>query len=383
MTIMSVAMADIQNQESRVKELEELVEKISRGKIQWEVTFDVISDPVVIIDDSFQIRRANKAMAKACQQNVKDIIGKRCHEVFAGYESPCAQCPVPETNEESQSKGVELKPFPKGRSQYQANAYKMPKDDSGEKTEYVLHYRNITGEKELQKQLMQTDKMAAIGTLAGGIAHEINNPLGAILAHVQLVGAELAEDHPSQESIKEAEESVLRCTKIVRDLLDFSRKSFDEQMELVEFNQVLEKTMALINVNAKYSHIQIEKKYESDLPRIYGHFHKLQQVMLNLVTNAMHSMKGNGGTLTIETYANSNTQMVGAIVEDTGHGIDEEDLRNIFNPFFTTKDQGEGTGLGLSISYNIIREHEGKIEVQSEVGKGTKFVVEFPMTKNT
>lgn len=365
----------------QIDELKTLVETISRGKLQWEATFDVISDPVVIIDENYKIIRANKSLAEACRMHVKDVIGESCFQVFAGYTKVCPKCPVELTLKDKQSHNIELDPFPKGKRQYFANAYAMPQSRKRQCAELVLHYRDVSGEKELQKQLMQTDKMAAIGTLAGGIAHEINNPLGAILAHVQLASAELDAEHACQDSLHEIEESVLRCTKIVRGLLDFSRQNFDEQMEPLSLNDVLHKTMSLIHLNTHHSHIQMKQNLDGNLPHVFGHFHKLEQVVLNIVTNAIHAMRESGGTLTLNTYPSPEKTSVCLEVVDTGHGIDGDNLNRVFNPFFTTKQQGEGTGLGLSISYNIIKDHEGSIEVKSEHDKGTVFLITLPVYK--
>ena len=370
----------IEGLKQQVSELKLLVETISRGKFQWEATFDVISDPVVIIDENYHIIRANMAMAQSCRTDVKDVIGKSCYKLFAGYDAPCPKCPVILTLADRKPHNVELDPFPKGHRQYFTNVYIMPQQSHNlGRAEVVLHYRDMTGEKNLQRQLVQTDKMAAIGTLAGGIAHEINNPLAAILAHVQLASVELEKEHACQDSLREIEESVLRCTKIVRDLLDFSRQNFDEQMQPILLNEVVQKTMNLIHVDARHSHIHIEQNLAEQLPLVFGHFHKLEQVVLNLVTNSMHAIREAGGTLSITTAPSSDGRHVVLMVTDTGYGIDEDVLNKIFDPFFTTKEQGEGTGLGLSISYNIIKEHDGMIEVESLKDKGSLFRVILPV----
>ena len=369
--------------EDRIAELEALVQTISRGKLQWESTFDVITDPVVIIDENYTILRANKAMAKACGLDVTQVIGKKCYKVFAGYSKGFPQCPVPLTLADKRPHGLELEPFPGNNRRYFANAYLMSEVTPKGQSQIVLHYRDVTEEKALQQQLIQTDKMAAIGTLAGGIAHEINNPLGAILAHVQLIVSELEKDHACQESLKQVEGAVLRCKKIVRDLLDFSRQSFDEQRRPIHLNEVVQKTLDLIEVNARHSQITIDLDLDKNLPDIFGHFHKLQQVVLNIVTNAIHAMMAvRGGKLTIKTFVNKTDSFVCLEISDTGYGIAEKNLDKIFDPFFTTKDQGEGTGLGLAISYKIVKEHEGQIEVNSKENKGAIFLVSFPIFSN-
>lgn len=364
----------------RVRELEKLIATISRGKMQWEHTFDVITDPVTIIDREYHILRANKSLAKASDMDVRQVIGKKCHVIFAGYSSPCPRCPVEKTLADRQSHSVELEPFPKKRRQYHASVYSLPQP-IGDTDEIVLHYRDVTDEKNLQRQLMQTDKMAAIGTLAGGVAHEINNPLGAILAFAQLALREIREGQPCHEYLTEIEEATLRCKKIVRDLLDFSRQNFDERMQELELNEAVEKALTLIQVNARDCQVTVVRRFAEDLPRMQGHIHKLQQIVMNLVTNAMHAMKDGGGVCTLATSCSPDRRSVMLDVEDTGGGIAEDDLVKIFDPYFTTKEQGEGTGLGLSICYKIVREHQGTIEVDSGRGRGTKFRLRFPVAR--
>lgn len=363
--------------QAKVIELQDLVETISRGKMVWQSTFDVISDPVMIIDRNYQITRANLAMASAVKKDVRDVIGEKCYKVFAGCEEPCEFCPMEQTRSDHKHHSVELTPFPRG-DQYYVNAYFMPEENS-EQENVILYYRNITDEKDLQKKLMQTDKMAAIGTLAGGIAHEINNPLGAILAFTQLVIRELDEQHSCQKDLHEIEEATLRCKKIVRDLLDFSRQNYDQQMQEVKLNSLIDKTIPLIHVSTR-THAQIDITIEKNekLPKVWGHYHKLQQVLVNLITNALYAMKNSGGSLLIKTDYDHEKKEAVLTVQDSGEGIPTDLLPKIFNPYFTTKEQGEGTGLGLSICYRIIQEHNGRIDVKSDVSEGTEFTIKLP-----
>jgi two-component system NtrC family sensor kinase len=356
---------------ARIAELERLVETISRSKMIWEGTFDVITDPVLIIDKDFTITRANKAAAHAASIDVKKIIGRKCYAAFAGYDRPCPKCPVPRIRSLSEPHSVELDAFP-NHHQYSANGYSLAQLSSSD--EVVLHYLDVTESKQMQKRLLHNEKMAAVGTLAGGIAHEINNPLGGILAFVQLAMRELDSAHSCQTDLKEIEDAALRCKKIVRNLLDFSRQNRDEQVEPVDLNEVVNKTMPLIKINARDVGVETETRLAERLPPISGHFQKLQQVVLNLITNALHAMKV-GGKLTLTTRAIATKRQVVLRVADTGHGIDRIHLDKIFDPYFTTKDQGEGTGLGLAISYSIIKEHGGKIDGESDVGKGTVFTL--------
>ncbi|MBI4412153.1 MAG: PAS domain-containing protein [Deltaproteobacteria bacterium] len=358
----------------KIRELESLVETISRGKYMWESTFDAITDPVMIVSRDYTIKRANLAAANAAKIDVRTLVGKRCFESLAGRSVPCRGCPLQVTLEERSAHSFTLDPFAKSGRQHLVNAYPFSAQAEGE---VVLHYRDVTEEKELERQLVHSEKMAAIGMLAGGVAHEINNPLGGILAFAQLALRELGKAHPSFNDLKEIEESALRCKRIVEDLLDFSRQRRDDLKAAVSLNEVLQKIMPLIQMQAKASSIEVIEAFDPALGPICGNFHKLQQVFLNLITNAYQAMLG-GGRLTLKTYADLKSDRVCADISDTGNGIPQEYLNKIFDPYFTTKKQGEGTGLGLSISYGIVQDHSGTIEVKSRQGKGTTFTVSFP-----
>lgn len=366
----------IQEKTEKVQELEALVETISRGKYMWESTFDAIKNPVMIVSSDYKILRANKAAAIASQIDVKQVINTTCYEVLAGRKIPCRGCPLGVTLRDKKPNTQKLDPFSKSGSQYEVNAY--PLFDSKGERQVVLYYRDITEEKKLSDRLLHSEKMAAIGLLAGGVAHEINNPLGGILAFAQLAMRDLPEDHKTQSDLKEIEEAALRCKRIVQDLLDFSRQNREEVMGPVQLNDVLQKIIPLLKVQTRTSRIEMQCDLANNLPFIKGNFHKLQQVFLNLATNGYQAM-GRGGELTIKTYYKKEGDRVGAEVSDSGPGIKPEDLSKIFDPYFTTKFQGEGTGLGLSITYGIVQEHHGEIDVRSEIGKGTTFVLSFPV----
>jgi len=367
--------------DKRIKELEELVETISRSKVMWETTFDTILDPVLIINTNYDIKRANMAFADACSMDIREVINKKCYEVFAGSDKPCRTCPAIMALENKDPQFAELDIFPSSH-QYTVNAYASPDIFSENDENIVLHYRDISEEKQLQKKLSHSEKMAAVGTLAGGVAHEINNPLAGILAFVQLALRQISKVEPNVDSLrsdlKEIEHAVLRCKQIVRNLLDFSRHELGDQIENVQLEEVIHRSMTLIKINAKQFDVDVKYNFSPELPSIKGDINKLQQVALNMITNAIHAMKEKGGTLTISTFSDEDNSRACLSFEDTGMGIKKEQVGRIFDPYFTTKDQGEGTGLGLSICYKIIQEHKGRIEVDSDVGKGTTIRLEFP-----
>lgn len=364
--------------EKRLTELQQLLQIIERAKQMWQATFDAIRDPVVIISDDFDIERANIATSNIAKTDIKEMIGKKCYKAFAGRANVCDGCPLPtalDNNKVSASKlGNQIH-----KCDFEASAYPYPGGEVKSKAA-VLHYRDITQERRLQQELIQQEKMAAIGMLAGGVAHEINNPLGGILAFTQLIIRELKGDDPLRTDMEEIERAAVRCKKIVADLLDFSRASSGKDRQVLNMNLLVEKVVPFIKAELKSFNVELSLELKQGLPSVFGDANRLQQVFLNLLTNSCHAMT-RGGRLIVRTFADPNYFIVE--VEDNGHGISKENISRIFDPFFTTKQPGKGTGLGLSISYRIVKEHDGTIEVESKEGEGTKFIVKLPAMKET
>lgn len=240
--------------------------------------------------------------------------------------------------------------------------------------------------KRTQSQLVQASKMSAIGQLASGVAHEINNPLTGVLNNVQLIKMESAaakglNPDDFKELLDVIEESALRCTKITKALLNFSHASSGAFAE-VSLNAAIEEVTSLIAHEMKLQNISLRKDYFQDLPRVSAEPQLIQQVVFDLIANAKWAIQkksGNeGGEIRIRTDYDPATQEVLFSISDTGIGIPEENLPRVFEPFFTTKPVGEGTGLGLAIIYNIIKEHHGSITVESQAGQGATFVVRLP-----
>ncbi|OYT41275.1 MAG: hypothetical protein B6U86_02710 [Candidatus Altiarchaeales archaeon ex4484_43] len=230
--------------------------------------------------------------------------------------------------------------------------------------------------KEAQEQLIQSAKMATIGTLAGGIAHEINNPLGAILTNTQMLLMEV-EDPDQRESLKLIEEGTRRCRDIVNTLLKYSRKPELDEFKSINLNDVINDACNLLQHQLNNENIKIKKEY-TKIPDIEGNANELQQVFTNLILNARDAIKRirKAGEIIIRTYQEDKS--VVAQVIDNGCGIPKENINKIFDPFFTTKDVGEGTGLGLAIAYKVIEKHNGRIDVSSNVGKGATFTIKLP-----
>lgn len=228
---------------------------------------------------------------------------------------------------------------------------------------------------QLQDQLIQTEKMASLGKLAAGVAHELNNPLTGILTFAHLLLKKTPEDDPLREDLEVIVTEATRCKRIVQGLLDFARQREPEKSP-TDINKVIEDSLSLVENQASFQNIEIIKELKPDLPKIMVDVNQIQQVFMNIILNAAEAMP-QGGYLTIST------QVVNGFIEikfiDTGCGIPQENIGRLFDPFFTTKEAGKGTGLGLAVSHGIVTKHQGRIEVESQVGKGATFTVKLPI----
>ena len=229
---------------------------------------------------------------------------------------------------------------------------------------------------KMQAHLVQSEKLASLGKLAAGIAHEINNPLGGILIYSHLLLEDTPKDSPYADSLKKIVKETSRCKDIVKGLLDFARPREPEMTDL-DIHDILNKSLSIIEGHVLFQNIRIKKLYGQDLSSVVADSAQLQQVFMNIIINGAEAMDGNG-TLQIQTSVDKNNKMLIISFKDSGHGIQEKNLKRLFEPFFTTKEVGKGTGLGLAISYGIIRKHQGTIEATSREGKGSEFIVKLP-----
>lgn len=234
---------------------------------------------------------------------------------------------------------------------------------------------------QVSDQLVRSEKLASLGELVAGIAHEINNPLTGILMFANIFVDDPRLDEIQREDARTIVHESKRCADIVKRLLDFSRTSIPNK-RLKSLTQIMESTLALVGHHAAVNDVQIVRHYAENLPEIEVDPTQLEQVFINLLVNACHAMP-TGGSLTIDIHKDENRDLIITTIEDTGSGISEENLVRIFDPFFTTKNQelggAAGTGLGLSVSYGIIENHGGQIKVESVVGQGTLFTVALPI----
>lgn len=236
---------------------------------------------------------------------------------------------------------------------------------------------DVTRRVALERQMRQAEKLSALGTLSAGLAHEINNPLGIITSRVELALMDARETEvPKQfiDDLKVIEKHAQRAARVARGLLSFSRPAAGQLLPL-DLNGVIEETLLLIEGQLEKEQIVLERRLAPSLPKVKGNVSQLEEVLLNLFTNAREAMT-QGGCLRVESRRGADDTSVQILVADTGEGIPDVLVQQIFDPFFTTKKTG--TGLGLSISYGIVKEHGGRLEVRSEAGKGTTFIMTLP-----
>ena len=383
---MRVDNADV----TKLRELNQILEEkvvertrlLMQAKQTWEATFDAIVDPLAIVDRQMRIVRTNLAHAGEAGKDVRRVNGRQCYQVLFDRHDPCCGCPMTETFGTGRAGTGEVADT-HGDTVYRVWTFPLTNDPLANDPDVefdaaVCHYKDVTEEKELQAKLLQTEKMAAVGTLAGGVAHEINNPLGAIQAFAQLGLTDCAPGTMLHEFLTEIEGNVRRAKKIVDSLLNFSRPSRGERRP-VDLARVCDQAIFLCETQHGRGKVKMHKRYAEDLPLVAGDSNQLQQVIVNLVSNAFGALDGLPGEIVVETEATP--ARVCARVRDTGPGIHPRHQDKIFDPFFTTKAEGKGTGLGLSISYSIIKDHGGTITVESAPGEGACFEVWLPRPK--
>jgi two-component system NtrC family sensor kinase len=384
-----------------------LHDSVRRGKAEWERTFDAISDPIAVFDGRGELLRGNAALAAHLKRPVTQLRGATCRSVgFCG--GGCPSCAVGRAL--ARAGGREEITLPDGQI-FSVTTFPMLTGPQGASVVQVA--KNVTEEisgarrlrqmsdeiavansqliaavdrlKSTQAQLLQAEKLSAIGQLVAGVAHELNNPLTSVIGYAQLLQQEMRDSDAETRSPMElghdlrriAEESE-RAARIVRNLLAFARRqtAAREPQDLVE---LCGRVVALRAYELRLNGVELVTEFQPGLPSVIADGGQIQQALLNLVLNAEQAMRGRPvRRLTIGVRLDPAASAVEMYVSDSGHGIDTANLSRIFDPFFTTRDVGEGTGLGLSICYGIVRDHGGHIRVESKVQIGTTFSVLLP-----
>jgi PAS domain S-box-containing protein len=339
---------------------------------------DLLQEDVMVISHNYRILDINKPLLTKLGLSRDETIGRYCYEITHHQNSPCTgenhPCPLIETmstKKPSQTTHIHLDQ--KGREIYYSIST-FPLLEGEDVIGAVEIGRDITKDIKVQKLMMQQEKLASIGRLSAGVAHEINNPLTTILTSAMLIQEDLEPDDPIFQELETISSETLRCRKIVSSLLDFARQT-KPQKKRGHINDVVKESVILTRKQAAFTDITITSILAEDIPDIYLDVGQIQQALINLIFNAVEATQP-GGWVTVTTSCDPGNSLVDVTIKDNGAGIAEKDLGKIFDPFFTTKE--DGNGLGLAITHGIIKQHGGTIEVKSKLGEGTQFKIRLP-----
>jgi two-component system NtrC family sensor kinase len=384
------------------KQLFENAEKLRESEGRYRTLFESALDAIWVNDLNGKLVQVNKVAEDLLGFSIEELMKNRVKDLLPKESLPLAvkigkALLAGEEIEQPYEQYITKKD---GTPVYVKMTTTLIKENG--KPMFFMHIgRDVTREKELQQelqtayqqlsesheqlklsqqQLIHAEKLTSLGQLAASIAHEVNNPLAGVLLYTQLMEKKLEKkelpDEKALDYLTKMEFELQRSTRLIRNLMDFAKQTPLEFQE-VNLNSVIEKSLDLIAHSAKTQHIEVTKELDSSLPPLMGDSHQLHQVFTNLILNAVQVMS-EGGKLTLRTSVTKNNE-IKAEVTDTGCGIPPENMGKLFTPFFTTKSEVKGVGLGLAVSYGIIKNHKGRIEVDSEVDKGTTFTVYLPL----
>jgi PAS domain S-box-containing protein len=353
-----------------LKDLQSLVQ----SKELLQTVFDGITDLLMLLDREGRIKMVNKAYLKRYGVQFRDIQDQPCYEMHSGLTEICPQCPLSEVLQSGLCSSQEIK-CATGEI-FLVHFYPVL-DEAGEVQSVIRYAREVSEQKKMEQKIQQTEKLVALGQLASGVAHEINNPLGIILCYADLLKKQLAELPQGLQDLEVIEKQTINCKHIVTDLLQFAR-SQKSNKEPAQVNEIIQEVVQMFKHKLKKSNIQLELDLDQDLPETRINAGKIKQVLVNLLMNALHAVNEQG-LIQISSGQETGGERLWVAIWDNGEGVQSSIQGRIFDPFFSTKVTGEGTGLGLSVSYGIVQEHNGEIRVESEKGLWSRFTVVLPL----
>ena len=337
--------------------------------------FDHLPAALYTIDTDYRLVAVNRTRTQRLGQPPHALVGITCYQAFFSRTEPCLDCRVRQTLDTGQTtQRNERRYVGDDIFEWEINTYPI-RDDNDRIIQAVLVEQDVTERRRLEAILTQSEKLAAIGQLAAGVAHEINNPLTAIIANAQILHRELPPNSDLQESVDLIARAGARAAQVVRNLLDFARKE-EYHLGVTDPNQTIERALELVQHEILARGVHLEFNPDPNLPPILASQDHLQSVWLNLLLNAIDSLDKIPAEIHISTLRVGDE--IHVKVADNGKGIPSDRLTRIFEPFYTTKAAGRGTGLGLSVSHRIIRQHGGRIGVESQLGMGSTFTIVLP-----
>ncbi len=352
-------------------------EMVRRAKDQWETAFDALSEGIAVVDTDGVVRRANRSLASLLGVPVSTLVGTALGDALlgTGKSQPLSEL-LAGTRRGERSAPLVVRSERLQRT-VRVNAAHIA--GAGFEQSVVVLVEDVTEQQALETQLVQSEKLAAVGQLVSGVAHELNNPLTSIAGLSEFLLEQKELGKKDRGHLQVIQEQAERAGRIVRNLLTFARKGTGER-DLVDLNDVIRRTLSLTAYDLKLKDITVTRELSGALPEVLGDRHGLQQVVLNLVTNAAQAVTENPRDqpreITVSTWFDGQVHLR---VADSGPGIPEHVLQNVFTPFFTTKEPGKGTGLGLSITYSIVESHGGHLTIEPPPASGgAAFRVDLP-----
>src|SRR5205809_3988146 len=348
-------------------------EMVRRAKEQWETAFDALSEGIAVVDDEGRVRRSNRALADLLNMPLQNVVGARLGEALLGNPGVLHEL-LAATRRGERPAPLVARSERLNRT-VRVNAARIPGAATEQST--VVMVEDVTEQQALETQLVQNEKLAAVGQLVSGVAHELNNPLTSIAGLSEFLLEQKELGAKDRGHLRVIHEQADRAGRIVRNLLTFARKGPAEQAP-VDLNDVIQRTLLLMSYDLTLKDVTIEK-HLAPLPAVLGDRRALQQVVLNLLNNAAQAVTtnppGRPQVIHLSTWFDDRVRLR---VADTGPGIPDDVLPQLFTPFFTTKEPGQGTGLGLSITYSIVEAHGGRITVERPSDGGAAFLVDLP-----
>ncbi|HMC19506.1 MAG TPA: ATP-binding protein [Gemmatimonadales bacterium] len=352
-------------------------EMVRHAKEQWETAFDSLSEGIAVVDDAGRVRRANRSLAAMLGAPIPGVIGRELVEALVGTSPPLVDV-LAAARAGDRVQPIVLRSTTLGRA-IRVTAARIPAPGAGgaQDQSVVVLVEDVTDQQAMESHLIQSEKLAAVGQLVSGVAHELNNPLTSIAGLSEFLLEQKELGAKDRGHLRVIHEQADRAGRIVRNLLTFARKGPAEQAP-VDLNDVIQRTLLLMSYDLTLKDIAVEKDLGT-VPPVLGDRHALQQVLLNLLNNAAQAVAENPpdrpGVIRIATWFDDRVRMR---VADSGRGITDDALPHLFTPFFTTKEPGQGTGLGLSITYSIVEAHGGRIAVERPAEGGAAFLVDLP-----
>jgi len=359
--------------------LKKKINELLEIKRDWEVTFSAVTDLLVFINQDYEIQRVNRATVDFFLMPEEQLIGSKCYQVFYGRKTKCNPCLGDQVLQSQKTA------YQQSRTRFNRvlDIFAYPAFTEQDKPYGVTYYaKDVT-------RFVDSIKLVSMGEMSAGVAHELNSPLTAIVGNAQLLLREINSDDPKHQLIKDIHSSGIRCQRIIKNLLTFSRQD-EFTFEDINLNNVVDSSLALVSFQIEKSRIELVVNKCPDIPTILGSANSLEQIIINLLLNARDAVeskfqaddkKGIPGRIVLTTRLHPDGNMALVEISDNGCGIEQEDIPQIFNPFFTTKQSGKGTGLGLSVSLGIAQAHGGFIDVQSASGEGSTFSLILPLKK--